>query len=239
MMQSNQRECPVCRGEGTLSRKNAEPRQCNHCRGEGVVTIPRFTDNGVLRPCPDCDGADKKCQTCGGDGLAQQGNYSWTLDLNIGHARKLKTELDWDIWDSKAIDKLYDPQEVELQVDIVWTIIERQVAARNITPEEFAERLGGSADIEAHEALLEAVANFFTGRGAAELARTIQRRSEIMAKAHAKGVTKIDESADGIAARVDALMDSEFSKAQKQMKAEMDQMQSDGLTSGESPVRSE
>lgn len=183
-----------------------------------------FTDNGIIKPC-DCDGGCEKCEYTE---TVRADQKKWRVELDIGTARRLSKDIEWDIWNQDNLNVLFKAEEIETQINILWVIIEEQAQTRNIDEAEFAKRLGGEADVAAHNALVEAIRDFFQGRGAVELARAVEKQEEMVQKAHRKAETKITEKADGLDAQIDARMNQAINDALE-----------DGQTSGESQESSE
>lgn len=168
-----------------------------------------FTDNGILKEC-ECENG---CEKCENTGTVRTDQKKWRVELDIGTARRLAKDLDWDIWDQDNLNVLFRSEEIETQINILWVIIEDQAEARGIDETAFAKRLGGNADMEAHKALVEAVQDFFQGRGAVELASAVEKQEEMVTKAHRKAQEKISEKADGLDAQIDARMNQAIDDA--------------------------
>jgi len=73
--------------------------------------------------------------------------------------------------------------EVALLVDVLYCVCLPQADQRGIKDEEFAERLDGEALYRAHEALLEALADFFQKRRRTEVVRAIAIQRTTVARA--------------------------------------------------------
>lgn len=82
----------------------------------------------------------------------------WTIVLNIGVLRRIKSALD--------IDLLSDPQgipgEVNKLVDILWITLEKQINERCLTVDQFCELLESDVLAKAVDALMGEYADFFS-----------------------------------------------------------------------------
>lgn len=168
-----------------------------------------FTDSGILEQCDQCDGKGQvdgeACPQCGGMGDVQNCR-PWRVNISLGTVERIESELDCDLLEADEIKKLFQAEEVELMVDILWECCKEQADLRDIGPEQFAERLGGDAISDAHDALVEELKGFFTVRGAAPLASAIDRMRAMMVKTNQRAEKALDE-VDLTDADLDALMD--------------------------------
>ena len=181
-----------------------------------------FEDNGVLVNCPECEGSghvdDDTCDKCDGMGDIRQAR-PWRVEFTIGTAERVESELDFDIFESEDIQRLFQPDETELIVDILWECVSKQANLRDVEPEEFAERLGGNAILDAHSALVESLEGFFMARGAAALASAIGRMSKMMTRANEKASEAIADLD-----LTDAEIDAQIEKAVKDAKEEKEKV---------------
>ena len=194
-----------------------------------------FEDNGILIDCPDCQDLaepDVDCEKCEGVGDLQGKHRRWRVDLNIGIVHRLKTELEWDIQEDarENLQTLFDPDQIEKQVDILWLCVEAQAERRGVTEEEFANRLGGDAITKAHNALIEEVKNFFRVRGLAPLATAVEKQAAKLEETMERMDAKVAAQVDSMSADLDARLDADWEKAMKDVS---------GLQSGISQVSSE
>lgn len=91
----------------------------------------------------------------------------------------------------KLLADLYDPNQIgQLLVPILWCMVEDEADERQITPKQFARALSGDALRSAVDALVRAIADFFTNpaRDALlkmmEVGQQVQAKAEVMAKSN-------------------------------------------------------
>lgn len=70
----------------------------------------------------------------------------WSLVITIGDAKRLKSQLNWDIMgvinnNSKALKQI--AEDPFLMCDIVWALIESKATSGSVTSDEFLNALGG------------------------------------------------------------------------------------------------
>ncbi len=168
-----------------------------------------FTDNGIPQKCGDCDG--KGCEACDGFGIVSN-PLKWRVEFTIGSYNRADSELEWNAFDEKALSRLNDPGDIELIIGLLWICIEKQAEIRGVSEDDFAERLGGDAILEAYKALKASLSAFFTARGAAPLAIAMERTQIAIERAMKRAEKKIADL-DLTDAEVDALMDKAMSEA--------------------------
>jgi len=85
---------------------------------------------------------------------------SWDCDINVGAIKRTKanTGIDFSALTKEHISDLYsDPVAL---VDVLYSVLFTQLKEKDITEEDFAERMGGDAVYDATHAMLEGLVNF-------------------------------------------------------------------------------
>lgn len=92
----------------------------------------------------------------------------WTLDINVGSARRVKAETGFDILNALAfengsarldgIDAL--SVDVELLVNVLYSLCKSQAEKKGITPDGFAELFDGESVECATDSLIREIINF-------------------------------------------------------------------------------
>ena len=153
----------------------------------------------------------------------------WTIALTIGVAKRVKDLIGVDLLDlhngePPMITRL--GTEIILVIDVVCACVRPQLAAADMSDEDFAARLGGAAAKAAVDAFFEELADFTLSIGLLADARALARLREALAreaKTKAALVDRIDMN--GIIAKGKA-------EAEKELKDH-------GLLSTEAPESSE
>ncbi|PHR99582.1 MAG: hypothetical protein COA78_24755 [Blastopirellula sp.] len=151
----------------------------------------------------------------------------WSVSLNLGYARRIKESLGLDLM--QIINGQHEPihrlvGDMELLVDVVWVLCEKQANTLNIDAMDFAEGLGGEAFDRATEALLQGIVDFFP-----------KGKREIMQKMMARFQEKESEALDRMLAkvsdeRIDKLMDQQISRQEAALEIELNKRCGDSST---------
>lgn len=106
----------------------------------------------------------------------------WDLVLTVGILGKLRTEAGLDLRAADAGQQVagLDPYSEQFG-RILWLLVEKQAAERNIEPDDFPFRLDGNALEGATEALVDALIDFFPNARSRQIARA--KLPELRAKA--------------------------------------------------------
>lgn len=81
----------------------------------------------------------------------------WTIELTVGRLLKIKSSVGLDLLDKPG----GLPQDFAKWVDVLWVTLEKQVEARQLKPEDFAERLFGDVLAKAIDLFVQELADFF------------------------------------------------------------------------------
>ncbi len=88
--------------------------------------------------------------------------------------------------DFKLLADLYDPNNASrLLVPVLWCMVEDQADERTIDPKEFARGLSGDALRNAADALVRAIADFFTNPARAALLKMMEVGKAVETRTHA------------------------------------------------------
>jgi len=110
---------------------------------------------------------------------------SWELALTFGSIKRLKGLLEVDLLDLLGGDPPLLTRlgtEVTLLVDVICALVRPQLAARELSDEDFAERLDGVAGKAAMEAFYAELADFTRNLGQTAQARAVERQTEVLVK---------------------------------------------------------
>lgn len=123
----------------------------------------------------------------------------WQISLNVGSVRRVKDQLpDCDLLQPSSGEP---PLFTRLSVDdallcgVLFAVLEPQAKQAGISPEEFAEGMGGKPITAAAEAFMEEWRDFFHCRRRPAFAEMIRRQLEIVVltqREAAKAVEAID-----------------------------------------------
>lgn len=89
----------------------------------------------------------------------------WKLDITVGAVKRVREQT------KVLLPSLFDDQFAPLAelsadcvklVEVLWAAIEPQAVEKSVTPDQFAEAMGGDSLRLATEALVRATADFFT-----------------------------------------------------------------------------
>lgn len=111
----------------------------------------------------------------------------WSVEMTIGAAKRVKRTLDGV--DLLALHEGEPPLltrldlDLELLVNVIYVLVKPQADAAGVSDEAFGEALGGEAILAAHDALMEALADFFRGLARTHLATAIQKQRALTARA--------------------------------------------------------
>lgn len=89
----------------------------------------------------------------------------WRLNYSLGAKRIIKRDFGVDLVDlfgdnnKEAVAIIFD--DYERLASILWVLCQSQAEQSGVSPDEFAERLGGDVFADAADALVEAVIDFF------------------------------------------------------------------------------
>jgi len=111
------------------------------------------------------------------------------LDVDLGNLTAAKP-------DQPALLTRIDTDIVFL-VDLLFVVCKPQADARKLADVDFAERLAGETLRKAHDALLEALSDFYQSLGRPDQARAIEKQREVITAAveeAEKAVAAIDAS---------------------------------------------
>ena len=120
---------------------------------------------------------------------------SWELALTFGSIKRLKGLLDVDLLDLLGGDPPLLTRlgtDVSLLVDVICALVRPQLAARDLSDEDFAERLDGVAGKEAMEAFYVELADFTRNLGQTAQARAVERQTEVLVKGMALQTEMVD-----------------------------------------------
>ena len=146
---------------------------------------------------------------------------TWTVAVTINAVKRVKGLLDVDLTDLMDGDPPLLTRldtDIVLLCDLVFALVKPQADEQGVTDEAFAEALGGDAIIQAHDALLEELADFF---------RSLRRTD--VTKALEKQIAMVRAAVQAAEARIESVdVDTEIDKAFRS-----------GDSSGNSPGSSE
>lgn len=109
----------------------------------------------------------------------------WRFDVNMWTCREVKRETGWDLPNilndgmTKLSELVADKDEL---FSVFLVLVDKQLAERGMSPEDFGEAVAGDALLNAAEAFQEALADFFPNRQRQQL-RTLMEKSRAVATA--------------------------------------------------------
>lgn len=116
----------------------------------------------------------------------------WSLQITLAKRNRLKNECGFDV--AKVVDAKANAlgellSDLERFIQSLWTLIEQDAAASNITPEDFSENMAGATLLAAKDAFVAAIVDFFQNP---RLADVFVKNNEIVALAGQAFVDGID-----------------------------------------------
>jgi len=110
----------------------------------------------------------------------------WTLTITVGAAKRVRDLLKVDLLQPLAgepplLTRL--STDLILLCDVLYVICQPQADERSLTDVQFAERLGGEALEQAHEAFLGGLVDFFRQLRRTDLVAAIERQREVVRRA--------------------------------------------------------
>ena len=131
---------------------------------------------------------------------------TWTVAVTINAVKRVKGLLDVDLTDLMDGDPPLLTRldtDIVLLCDVIFALVKPQADEQGVTDEQFAEALGGDAIIQAHDALLEELADFF---------RSLRRTD--VTKALEKQIAMVRAAVQAAEARIEAVdVDTEIDRA--------------------------
>lgn len=106
----------------------------------------------------------------------------WVLELNVAQVATVKALTGVDLW--KAFDEQLKPLaellgDLQKVCEVLFALVRRQAAERQITAEQFGEGLAGDSLQGAAEALAQELIDFFPDRARREnLRRVVQKQRQ-------------------------------------------------------------
>ncbi|MBI3866823.1 MAG: hypothetical protein HY290_33505 [Planctomycetia bacterium] len=117
-------------------------------------------------------------------------NREWDLSITVGTIRRVKAVLKERLpgreIDLLKIDEGQPPLvallsvDVELIVDVIWTLVKERRDSQAVTDEEFVLAMGGDAMVAATAAFWGELRDFFQKLGRKDLAQVIQTQTELL-----------------------------------------------------------
>ena len=153
---------------------------------------------------------------------------SWELALTFGSIKRLKGLLEVDLLDLLGGDPPLLTRlgtEVTLLVDVICALVRPQLAARELSDEDFAERLDGVAAKAAMEAFYAELADFTRNLGQTAQARAVERQTEVLVKEMVRKTELVN------LINLNAAVDKEISRVSEEL-------QNAGLLSTDAPESS-
>ncbi len=132
----------------------------------------------------------------------------WQLRVTVGAINRVRestgVELDKCLEDNMAVlhEMLVDICKV---VDVVYSICRQQAVERNVSAEEFGERMVGDSVTKATDALIESLIDFFPKRQS-EILKATMRKMKTVEDALAQKTMKLIQEFDDV--DVDQLLNS-------------------------------
>ena len=138
----------------------------------------------------------------------------WTMDINIGHYMKFKSELGIDIADSFSQDNnwmavLAAHEGLDQLLQMLEITLEKQLAAKGLTVEDFYGYVDGNVVASATEALLEGVVLFLPAHKQKAM-RIILDSVKVGVN---KAMTQVENQQERMMAEAEKIMDQEIDKA--------------------------
>ena len=119
---------------------------------------------------------------------------TWDIRMTIGVARRIKSLASIDIFnvdDDFLQNRLFtNPMTV---ADVLWAIVQPEAEKSKIDSEMFGESLGGSAMRDAQNALVEELADFFTGMGQGSKASALKKMQTTLMEADKEAMSQIEK----------------------------------------------
>ena len=120
---------------------------------------------------------------------------TWTVELTYGSAKRVKKLVGVDLLaiehgDPPLLTRL--GTEIMLVCDVIFALIKPQADEQGVSDEEWAEAMGGDAITEAHEALYEAIVNFFRSRGRTDVGKAVAKQKSLIDETVKAGTDWID-----------------------------------------------
>jgi hypothetical protein len=120
-------------------------------------------------------------------------NRTWRVEIHALNAGAIRRELGLDLLDATAyLEKLTDPVRL---VEVLFVLLDDQITAARLSPEEFARGLTGDALVAATRALWHALASFVPSKKGAIL-RDLWKRLEISDAEFTEHAAELIASAD-------------------------------------------
>ena len=144
---------------------------------------------------------------------------TWEIVISVGSARRVRDETGHDLLEitrgkPDVLNAFVD--DVYALGSLLWSLCRPQAENRDLSPEEFAERLGNADVIEAAvQALLQSLIDFFPERTKGPLQTVLARINAKMAKRQTAATAQMEEilNSPKLDADLDALIDSQFSRS--------------------------
>lgn len=83
--------------------------------------------------------------------------------------------------------------DIELQVDVVYWLVKPALDAASISPEAFAASLGGRAIADLHDALMEALVDFFRMLRRPQMAAAVLKQMDVVKAAQSRQQAMLDK----------------------------------------------
>ena len=104
---------------------------------------------------------------------------TWTVAVTINAVKRVKGLLDVDLTDLMDGDPPLLTRldtDIVLLCDVIFALVKPQADEQGVTDEAFAEALGGDAIIQAHDALLEELADFFRSLRRTDVTKALEKQ---------------------------------------------------------------
>ncbi len=120
---------------------------------------------------------------------------SWEVRVTGGAIKRVQDILGIDLGklgegSPPVATRLY--QDVVFIVDVLYAVLKPQLDTHGIADEAFYELLDGDVASDAHDALVEELADFFQKLGQPAVARALMRSREIVQSANERAVAAMD-----------------------------------------------
>lgn len=133
----------------------------------------------------------------------------WTIDITVTAVKRVRAGMDLDLLtapDGKVLAELAD-DDVRM-VDLIYWLCKPEADTRNISDEQFGERMAGEAIERAYDAFMEDLTDFFRDPAKRRVMKLMNEKAKTLAT---KQMAMLDEKLSDPA--IDAMIDSELKKA--------------------------
>jgi hypothetical protein len=122
-------------------------------------------------------------------------NRSWSIQLTIDSAKRVKGLLDVNLLDLIGGDPPLLTRlgtDIVLLCDVIFVLIKPQADTCSVTDEQFGAALGGEAILAAQSAFYDELISFFQGMGRKDLLKAVVAQRNLIDKAVQNIATQIE-----------------------------------------------